>query len=466
MPPLRSHRKSRTGCLVCKKRRVKCDESGNPCANCSFRGLDCAYAELPIQSSRARPTLTRSRTASPAPAPAPAPHLNLGHESASSYLPQLSQPHPHPSPASPSSSYRLNLELMHTFSTETYKSLFTGPFGRDEWQVFIPRRALEEGNEFLLDGLLSIAALHTAARLGSSTSTGTMARKDEDEYRARRQAPIQLYIDVAMDYQSRALEPFQRAIETISQENCDVVFAHSIITIINGIAFPRVLKLTTRSGAAGSETRSDSDPTTSTSMLETIFTLFELVQGTALINLLTLPWLKDKDPCLVYENFWAESRLAELDRDTEEALERLNELNVAENQLQSRDHINTTTYHLHHQLSQSSRHALISSAIARLCKCFQRYAAMQDPVSVLTWLATVDRGFVDCLRRRETLPLLVLMHWGALLAMLDGGVWWAEGSGRALVEDVMGILQMRSESVERDLRVRGGLDWVRGVLEI
>lgn len=40
----RSHAKSRRGCQTCKKRRVKCDESGPPCGNCKARATDCDYA--------------------------------------------------------------------------------------------------------------------------------------------------------------------------------------------------------------------------------------------------------------------------------------------------------------------------------------------------------------------------------------------------------------------------------------
>ncbi|KAK9457129.1 hypothetical protein V1511DRAFT_492765 [Dipodascopsis uninucleata] len=37
------HRKSRTGCRTCKKRRVKCDETHPRCLNCSNLGLTCSF---------------------------------------------------------------------------------------------------------------------------------------------------------------------------------------------------------------------------------------------------------------------------------------------------------------------------------------------------------------------------------------------------------------------------------------
>ncbi|KAK2752596.1 hypothetical protein FQN55_006709 [Onygenales sp. PD_40] len=39
------HRKSRTGCSNCKKRRVKCDETKPGCKKCAAYGISCDYAE-------------------------------------------------------------------------------------------------------------------------------------------------------------------------------------------------------------------------------------------------------------------------------------------------------------------------------------------------------------------------------------------------------------------------------------
>ncbi|KAF8462767.1 hypothetical protein BDZ91DRAFT_330971 [Kalaharituber pfeilii] len=43
--PRRTHRKTRTGCLVCRRRKVKCDERRPVCGNCVKRGLEheCQY---------------------------------------------------------------------------------------------------------------------------------------------------------------------------------------------------------------------------------------------------------------------------------------------------------------------------------------------------------------------------------------------------------------------------------------
>lgn len=273
---------------------------------------------------------------------------------------------------------------MHKFSTETYKSFFVDPADLHIWQSVIPRRALD--HDFLLDGLLSVAALHTA-----SSSDRQTARP---------------YLDAAMDFQSRGLKPFQNAIQNISPENCDAVFVHSMITIVNGIVFPQI---------AARVTEVDSS-----TVLENIFTLFKLVQGTAEISKLTGPWLQKSS--LIPKDFWGASSDSILDTEIEQALTRLRDLNRREN------------------IEHPPRHGHIEFAISRLRQCFQRFFRFRDPASVVTWLAIVDGEFVDYLHEEEPLPILVMVHWGVLLAELDGKVWWASKSGKALVADALGIL--------------------------
>ncbi|KAH6854136.1 hypothetical protein B0I37DRAFT_305787 [Chaetomium sp. MPI-CAGE-AT-0009] len=47
----RSHRKSRAGCLECKRRHVKCDEQRPKCIICTLSDRDCSYPSPPTSSS-------------------------------------------------------------------------------------------------------------------------------------------------------------------------------------------------------------------------------------------------------------------------------------------------------------------------------------------------------------------------------------------------------------------------------
>ncbi|CAG1964739.1 unnamed protein product [Fusarium graminearum] len=50
----KSHARSRTGCMTCKNRRVRCDEQRPTCLNCETAGLSCGFAapSLPLRERR------------------------------------------------------------------------------------------------------------------------------------------------------------------------------------------------------------------------------------------------------------------------------------------------------------------------------------------------------------------------------------------------------------------------------
>ncbi|KAL1959040.1 hypothetical protein VTO42DRAFT_3281 [Malbranchea cinnamomea] len=61
--PRRSHRKSRLGCIVCKARRIKCDETKPSCNRCRIYGVECVYFP---EIQRNQELRLRTRDVSPA----------------------------------------------------------------------------------------------------------------------------------------------------------------------------------------------------------------------------------------------------------------------------------------------------------------------------------------------------------------------------------------------------------------
>lgn len=53
--PRKGHKKPRAGCLVCKGRKVKCDEATPQCGPCGRLGLDCHYKPGSPDNAEARP---------------------------------------------------------------------------------------------------------------------------------------------------------------------------------------------------------------------------------------------------------------------------------------------------------------------------------------------------------------------------------------------------------------------------
>ncbi|KAL4816762.1 hypothetical protein BDW67DRAFT_175365 [Aspergillus spinulosporus] len=368
MPPRRSHTKSRYGCDQCKKRRVKCDEQGPPCSNCKSRELECSYSRTPVSRSLS------STLASP---------TTPGYSYGATLF--VAQPYQQVSSASPGDDLRAaelrRLELMHKFSTETYQSFSNSPSDFHTWQVVVPQKALH--HDFLLKGILAAASLHIASSLDPSAAF--------------------TYINTALEYHNQTLTPFRHAIDDISPQSCDAVFAHSVVTTIICIALPR--------HTAGKDE--------SIGAYEKIVLATELLQGVSKILNLYRGWVTLK-PFISGSNFWGGSTTT-LDQDTETALNNLSMLTD--------------------EVSNSEQRNMLQEAVKLLRQCFVRYANSRDIASILAWLAAADKGFVYALRCRHPLALLILMHWGVLIHELDGRLWWAQNSGSALVLELLGELQ-------------------------
>ncbi|KAJ5644432.1 hypothetical protein N7507_010443 [Penicillium longicatenatum] len=367
MPPRRAHTKSRSGCDQCKRRRVKCDETGPPCTNCISRELDCTYVKA---SPKDASSLGRQAIDLPLAArengPVTQPSLAPG------------------SPASPSAASGVReLELMHRFATDTYRSISTSESEMQVWQIHVPRLALRF--EFLMNGILALAALHIASTLEPPASF--------------------VYMDTALHHHNLTFAPFRASIDHLTEQNCEAVLAQSIITTVFGIALPRVT-------AARGE---------SSNMTENIVVLFELLQGVKNIITIGQPWIKLN---LYPHQKGFKSDGPTLDSVTEAALDRLAVLND-----ETLSSIDTDQYRIN------------KDVIAHLHHCFTMYSIDGGPANALAWLAAVDKEFVDNVRRRQPLALLILMHWGVLLWELDGQWWWARNSGRALVSELLLILQ-------------------------
>ncbi|KAJ6036705.1 C6 transcription factor, partial [Penicillium herquei] len=245
MPPRRSHKKSRNGCDQCKKRRVKCDETGPPCSMCSFRELECTFG-----GSSAH-TVQHDVVDTPSLSP---PVTGTSFDATNRTRTILINRFP-----------LRALELMHKFSTETYQSLSNAPTDDYGWQFTVPEKALD--HDFLMSGILAFSSLHIAVISESPEKVSS-------------------YIDTAIEYNNQALPPFRQAIGNLSSSNCDAVFAHSIITILINLAMRRFIPK-----------QEKPDVTTM------IATIFELLQGVRSISKIGQSWFKT-DLVLSARNFW------------------------------------------------------------------------------------------------------------------------------------------------------------------
>lgn len=273
---------------------------------------------------------------------------------------------------------------MHRYATETFRSVTTTDVSLSVWQKEVPHLALK--HDFLMNGILALAALDIANTLEPPASL--------------------VYVDTALQYHNLTFAPFRAAIDHLTPQNCEAVLAQSILTTVIGIFLPRAM-------APRDEL---------SNMTENIITQFELLQGIKNIIQAGQSWIKIS----LYTNqtFFQKNGLTELEPPTRRALDRLATLN--DETLAS---VDTNEYKIN------------KDVIADLRYCYTLFTNSGDPSNVIAWLAGVDKEFVENVRRRQPLALLILMHWGVLLGELDKAWWWARDSGRALVSELLQVLQ-------------------------
>lgn len=275
---------------------------------------------------------------------------------------------------------------MHKFSTETYKSICGDHSDMEDWQVLIPKLAFE--HEFLLHGIFSLAALHIVA-----------TTPDSDQ--------VISYLDTALQCNELAFAPFREALANLTPLNCDAVFAQSAIVTIIGIALPRL----------NAQHRGESF-----SMIETMMTVFELLQGASKILQISKPW---RQASIFSKYDWRDNTA--LDPDMANAITQLRMLNSS---IENTD---------------SAQHSINQEAIDSLQDSFAKFTHAPHPAPILAWLTYAKREFVDGLRARQPFQLLILMNWAVLLNELGAHFWWAKGCGEELVAELMSELKDQNE---------------------
>ncbi|KAJ5773860.1 transcriptional regulator family: Fungal Specific TF [Penicillium paradoxum] len=208
-PGRRSHRKSRTGCLQCKKRKVKCDESQPCCRNCEKHGVVCSFTSLSTVLS------TKKADSAESPVSLSGPEsIASGRAPAAPVIPQLL-----PSLSSlgpfPSTLAVFDLELLHHWTTSTCYTLSRSPAVQAVWRDEAPRIGF--ATPPVLHNLLAVAALH-------------LARSDESR-RASCLAHAKMHHSTAV----REIIPL---VSPLAQENGAALFIFSSLTCMFSCAKP------------------------------------------------------------------------------------------------------------------------------------------------------------------------------------------------------------------------------------
>jgi len=279
--------------------------------------------------------------------------------------------------------------------------------------------------------------------------------------------PSDFYYQKALEYQTQASSSFRPVLNWITADNCHAVLGFSIIMVLSALGASRHFATDTIA-CLGS----------TTSPMQSIFTMFEFLRGMKTVSAVGHSWLR-AGPfgqfLLGYEDFW-ELGVQPMEPDAAEVFRMLQSLNDEQygDGGAAADMITDLTSHINldedHKQS-STRYQTNQKAISQLETSFAKVTQGNvDPSTqtklptpeemwgergpILAWLALVDPVFVGYLHDRESLSLLVFLHWGVLLHHL-GDLWWASNAGRLLVDEISGILHTRGD--EWDERTR----WAR-----
>jgi len=292
---------------------------------------------------------------------------------------------------------RLELELFHQWSTDTYHSLIFQANDESLWREVIPHTALD--CDYLLSAIFAISALHLSSMSPSSRS--------------------KTYQLAALQYQNLAITAFRvqdsRNNSEVSQSMC----AFSILHLVLAVAFPSYL---------------DRDIGKS-SILDTLTLLFKLLQGTTSIIVSSRTSLLN-GPLASFVRQGSHMQAEDLSPNTKLAFEKLRILRDEEYTALSASASST--------LDAASMYESTSEAIENLEVCF-RLRSGNKLVVCFRWFAKLNAGFVKRISDQDPLALLITMHWAILLTDIGKEKWWARSSGKALVTEISGILSSQKQ---------------------
>ncbi|OBS26323.1 hypothetical protein FPOA_00264 [Fusarium poae] len=376
------HSKSRHGCRNCKKRHVKCDEQGPPCTNCLTRNLEgCSYLTEP-------------------PAQLPATETRR----------------------------RIELELMHRWSTSTYKSLASIPEDNQWLQGDIPRWALK--HEYLLQGMLAFSALEIVLCGGA-----VVVEEDYEMY----------YAKLAVEYYDKASRSFRAQLENVTAENAQKVFMFSFLAVSVNMALGQCTAF----------------EDVYEGVLERLVTLWELLMGNASIAdqhfdaLISGALSKSTEAVMLRTQLQTETPTY-LRKDTEDALERLSIIvnKACETPSSSED------------ADQSEANVRIQSyraSLSAIQTCFFEDSKDVFKGVAIGFPALAGRDFGLALKSSDPVALLITMYWGVQLNTLGKLAWWVGSFGKKMVDEVSEMLwepepghQIMSSSEWRD-----SISWAR-----
>lgn len=285
----------------------------------------------------------------------------------------------------------LELELMHYWSTTTYKSLCSVPEDHHYMQFIMPQEALR--HDFLLNGIFVAAALHRSAMVPEPEARG--------------------YYNVAMELYDRASRSFRTELGKMNPATHHILYIYSSMTAFINIAFSQC------NFSEGSELNT----------LSTVAVAFDLLNGSVNIAHTDFQRLLDSPvPLRAYLNYGLANAVA-LYPDTSIALTRLEKLN----ELYHSSLYHGTTPASGAELSIVTTPLVSWGSVVGLLK----HSFAEEQRALLRGFCFVFPGgagpaFAAAIKELDPMVLLILLHWSVLLGRAGDEFWWAKDLGKRL----------------------------------
>ncbi|KAF9779391.1 hypothetical protein IL306_001936 [Fusarium sp. DS 682] len=338
---------------------MACDEGGPPCTNCLARNLEnCSYlAEPPTQL--------------------PATEIRR----------------------------RIELELMHRWTSSSYKSLASIPEDEQWLQEDMARWALK--HEYLLQGMFAFSALEVALCGGAVVF--------EDDYET-------YYAKLAVEYYDKASRSFRAQLENVNSENAQKIFMFSFLAVAVNMALGQC--------SAFEELHEG--------VVERMVTLWELLMGNASIanqhfDALISGALSRSTEALMLRTQLQTETPTSLRKETEQALESLN--NIINKACETPSG-STPDDHSEANIRIGSYRASYSA----IQTCFVQDSKDIFKGMAIGFPALAGRDFGLALKSSDPVALILMLFWGVQLHMLGKMAWWVGTFGKKMVDEVSELL--------------------------
>ena len=308
----------------------------------------------------------------------------------------------------------LELELLHQWSTVTYKS-YCGTVVEEyyNWQVVVPRLAMQ--HDCLLHSMLAMSALEFAAS----------AESDNDV--------CDHYVDIALEYHNLASSGLRNELTNVTSENRQATFASSSILMVLGLAMPR---FASQRGEQGN-------------YLDHVMTYLALLRGLRLI-VETKEDFRHTEPLLVNYRTWDSLPTTKLEPELQLALQDLASLNE-EMYGAARTPTGTT------EDKAISYHAANRRALFYLQLEFEKCRDADTRAYALGWPLRAGNEFMAAISDQEPVALVILMAWAVLAEQVSRGIWWMEELGKRIIADLSEMLDLAFN----DPKLNDAVRWAR-----